>query len=90
MTKANIMVQWTRCNWPLPWLSEISGTIHLEQPGLMAGRQIQINQLQIELFNFFPCLTNKRYFYNSTDVFKLVFSGCFLKNKKSRRHKISY
>ena len=48
------MAQWVNCLWnnifvnppPLPLLCEISGALHLVQPGLMAGRQadeIQVN-----------------------------------------------
>ena len=41
------MAQWVNCLWnnifvnlpPLPLSCEISGTLHLTQPGLMAGRQ---------------------------------------------------
>ena len=41
------MAQWTNVNRnnrfinlpPLPWMSEVSGTIHLALPGLMAGKQ---------------------------------------------------
>ena len=41
------MAQWTNVNRnnrfvnppPLPWLSEISGALHLALPGLTAGRQ---------------------------------------------------
>ena len=52
MMRANNMVQWTECNQnngfmnltPLPWLSEIYGTIHLALPchatGWLADRQI--------------------------------------------------
>ena len=47
MMKANSMVQWTERNRnngfvnppKLPWLSEISGAVHLAQPGITAGRQ---------------------------------------------------
>ena len=47
MMKANSIVQWTERNRSnrfvnppsLPWLCEISGAIHLAQPGLTAGRQ---------------------------------------------------
>jgi len=45
--KANSMMQWVECNWnktfmnlpSLPWKSEISGAIHLAQPGVTAGKQ---------------------------------------------------
>ena len=56
MMKANSMVQWTEhsqnnrlVNPPsLPWLSEISGAIHLVQPGLQqAGRQTKISKFLI-------------------------------------------
>ena len=47
MMKVNSLVQWTECNQnnrfvnppSLPWLSEISGAVHLVLPGLTAGRQ---------------------------------------------------
>ena len=46
------MAQWINVNWnnrfvnpqPLPWLSEISGAIHLALLGLMAGRQVASRQ----------------------------------------------
>jgi len=45
--KANSMMQWIERNWnktfvnlpSLTWKSEISGTVHLAQPGLTVGRQ---------------------------------------------------
>jgi len=45
--KANSIIQWIERNWnktfinlpSLPWKSEISGDVHLAQPGLTAGRQ---------------------------------------------------
>ena len=48
MMNAKSMVQWTKhnrnnrfVNLPsLPWLSEISGAVHLALPGLTAGRQV--------------------------------------------------
>ena len=47
MMNANNIVQWTKCNRnnrfgnlpSLPWLSEISGAVHLAPLGLTAGRQ---------------------------------------------------
>ena len=45
--KGITMAQWTNVNWnnrfinptPLPWMSEVSGAVHLALPGLTAGRQ---------------------------------------------------
>jgi len=37
--KANSMMQWVECVPSLLWKSEISGAVHLVQPGLTAGRQ---------------------------------------------------
>ena len=56
--KANSMVQWTECNRnnrfvnppSLPWLSEISGAVHLVQPGLTAGSQADEIQVNFEIF----------------------------------------
>ena len=89
------MAQWTNVNRndrfvnppPLPWLSEISGTIHLALPGLTAGRLAGWltgrrnpgkfrdfeNRLQIELFDFPLRLANKRHYYSSTNASKQVF-----------------
>ena len=35
---------------PLPLLCEISGALHLAQPGLMAGRQADEIQVNFEIF----------------------------------------
>ena len=35
---------------PLPLLCEISGALHLAQPGLMAGRQVDEIHLNFEIF----------------------------------------
>ena len=55
--KVNSMVQWTECNQKnrfvnlpsLPWLSEISGAIHLVQPGLRADKQADKIQVNFEI-----------------------------------------
>ena len=57
MMKANSMMQWTErnrnnrfANLPsLPWLSEISGAVHLAQSGLTAGSQVDEIQVNLKL-----------------------------------------
>ena len=52
------MVQWVNRLWnnifvnplPLPLLCEISGALHLAQPGLTAGRQADEIQVNFEIF----------------------------------------
>ena len=52
------MAQWVNHLWnnifinppPLPLLCEISGALHLAQPGLMAGRQADEIQMNFEIF----------------------------------------
>ena len=52
------MAQWVNCLWnnifanlpPLPLSCEISGALHLAQPGLTAGRQA--DELQVNFENF--------------------------------------
>jgi len=57
--KANTMMQWikrigtikTFVNLPsLPWKSEISGDVHLAQPGLTASKQADEIQVNFEIF----------------------------------------
>ena len=85
----NSMVQWTKrdrnnrfVNPPsLPWLSEISGAVHLALLGLTAGRrnagefQYFKNSLYIESFDFLLCLTTVQHHYSSTNAFQ----GGFIK-----------
>ena len=52
------MAQWVNCLRnnifvnppPLPLLCEISGALHLAQPGLMAGRQADEIQVNFKIF----------------------------------------
>ena len=52
------MAQWVNRLWnntfvnppPLPLLCEISGALHLAQPGLTAGRQADEIQVNFEIF----------------------------------------
>ena len=71
---------------PLPLLCEISGALHLAQPGLTAGRQagwladkIQVNFeifkiVYVKIFNLLLHLTKVQHHYSLTNAFKLVFS----------------
>ena len=84
------MAQWTNVNQnnrfvnpcPLPWLSEISGAVHLVSLGLTAGgrriagkfQKIE-NSLQIETFVFSLRLTKVQHHYSSTNAFQALFSG---------------
>ena len=52
------MAQWVNCLWnkifvnppPLPLLCEISGALHLAQPGLTAGKLADEIQVNFEIF----------------------------------------
>ena len=46
---------------PLPLLCEISGALHLAQPGLMAGRQVA-DEMQVDFENFKTVHRNIRLF----------------------------
>ena len=65
----------------LPWLSEISGAVHLVLLGLTAGRRnagefrIFLNSLYIKSFDFSLCLTKIQHHYSTTNAFQVVFSG---------------
>ena len=56
--KGIAMAQWVNRLWnnifvnvpPLPLLCEISGALHLAQPGLTAGRQADEIQVNFEIF----------------------------------------
>jgi len=56
--KANSMMQWVECNRnktfvnlpSLPYKSEISGAVHLAQPGLTAGRQADEIRVNFKVF----------------------------------------
>jgi len=56
--KANSMIQWVECNRnktfvnlpSLPWKCEISGAVHLAQPGLTAGRQADEIWVNFDIF----------------------------------------
>ena len=88
---------------PLLWLSEISGAVHLAQPGLTAGRQADEIQVNFEFFKI-HCTTEHstfRFIYPRYSIitavlmyFQVVFSGktyCFLKCEKFQSHiMISY
>ena len=86
---------------PLPLLCEISGALHLAQPGLTAGRLADEIQVNFEIFNV-GCRSKYSTcrFVNqgtaSLQPYQLVFSGkayCkvdFLSAKFSRSRTISY
>ena len=59
---------------PLPLSCEISGALHLAQPGLTAGRQAgrQVGRLA-EIFEFSLRLTKIQHHYSLTNVFQRVF-----------------
>ena len=74
---------------PLPLSCEISGALHLAQPGLTAGwqagrqagrrntggfRNFQ-NWLYAEIFEFSLCLTKIQHHYSLTNAFQRVFFG---------------
>ena len=80
------MAQWVNCLWnnifvnplPLPLLCEISGVLHLAQPGLMAGKQadeIQVNfeVFKVEIFDLLLYLTKVQHHYSLTNTFQPVF-----------------
>ena len=71
---------------PLPLLCEISGALHLVQPGLTAGWQAGGRQntgefrnfqswLQVEIFDLSLRLTKVQHHYSLTNAFQPVFSG---------------
>ena len=61
----------------LPWLSEISGALHLAQPGLMAGHadkiHVILNRLQTKIIDFPFSLTKEWHYYSSTNAFSQFF-----------------
>ena len=72
---------------PLPLLCEISGALHLAQPGHTAGRLADEIQVNFEIFKV-DCtcrskystyrrfrLTKVQHHHSLTDAFQLVFSG---------------
>ena len=62
---------------PLPLLCEISGALHLAQPGLTAGWQA-VRRNTGEFRNFLKLsfrLTKVQHHYSLTNAFQLVFSG---------------
>ena len=69
---------------PLPLLCEISGALHLAQPGLTAGRLADEIQVNFEIFkigcrskysgNLSLRLSKVQHHYSLTYAFKLVFS----------------
>ena len=89
------MAQWVNRLWnkifvnllPLPLSCEISGALHLLQPGLMAGKlagrladEIQVNFENIKIacglkliFEFSFCLTKIQHHYSLTNAFQWVF-----------------
>ena len=88
------MAQWVNCLWnnifvnppQLPLLCEISGALHLAQPGLTAGRwqegEMQVNFeifktncMYIKTFEFLLRLTKVQHHYSSTNAFQVPFSG---------------
>ena len=82
------MAQWVNYLWnnifvnplPLPLLCEISGVLHLAQPGLMAGKQadeIQVNfeVFKVEIFDLLLRLTKVQHHYSLTNAFQPVFLG---------------
>ena len=91
---------------PLPLLCEISGALHLAQPGLMAGWWADEIQVNFEIFEvgcrskYFTQLsvrvTKVQHHYSLTNAFQLVFSckACckvdFTVQFFSRGHMISY
>ena len=83
------MAQWVNCLWnnifvnppPLPLLCEISGALHLAQPGLTAGWQagrladeIQVNfkifkvGCRVEIFDLSFRLTKVQHHYSLTNA----------------------
>ena len=78
---------------PLPLLCEISGALHLVQPGLMAGRQAgRRNTDEFRMLKYSLRLTKVQHHYSLTNAFQLVFSGKvdFYSRKFSGSHTISY
>ena len=84
------MAQWINCLWnnifvnlpPLPLLYEISGPLHLAQPGLTAGWQAgRQNTEKFEIFKvgcrskyrLVVSLTKVQHHYSLTNVFQPVF-----------------
>jgi len=61
--KAKSMIQWVECNQnktfvnlpSLPWKSEISGAVHLAQPGLTAGRKADEIWVNFDIFKITVC-----------------------------------
>ena len=86
------MAQWVNCLRnkifinppPLPLLCEISGALHLAQPGLTAGWQAGRRNtgefrnfpswLYVEIFDLSFRLTKVQHHYSLTNAFQLVFS----------------
>ena len=70
---------------PLPLLCEISGTLHLAQPGLTAGWQADEIQVNFEIFKVgcrskysscrFVLPRPVQHHYSLTNAFQSVFSG---------------
>ena len=60
---------------PLPLWCEISGALHLAQPGLTAGWQAGrlADEIQVEIFNLSLCLTKVQHYYSLTNAFQSVF-----------------
>ena len=89
------MAQWVNHLWnnifvntsPLPLLCEISGALHLAQPGLMAGwlaggragrlagrrNTGEFRNFQVEIFDLSLHLTKVQHHYSLTNAFQLVF-----------------
>ena len=63
----------------LPWLSEISGTVHLVQPGLTTGSQA--DNIQVNLENFKTHCTSKhstfRFVYPRYSIVTCIPGGFF-------------
>ena len=64
---------------PLPLLCEISGALHLAQPGLTAGNTGEFRNfqswLQVEIFDLSLHLTKVQHHYSLTNGFQPVFLG---------------
>ena len=64
---------------PLPLLCEISGALHLPQPGLMAGRPADEIQVNFEIFKvgcrskYSTCRFKVQHHYSLTNAFQPVF-----------------
>ena len=82
------MVQWVNRlrnnifvnSLPLLLLCEISGSLHLAQPGLTAGRQadeIQVNFkiFKVGLFDLLLCLTKVQHHYSLHSRWKSLLQG---------------